>query len=332
MKVTIAIKALNEEDNIAQAIESALAALAEIGGGEVVLGDCASTDRTQEIAMRYPVRVLSLAAIEDRSCGAGAQLAYQGVRTEFFYLMDGDMTLLPGFLPQALAWLEAHPRFAGVGGNVNDRYLDNAEFLIREAGLSRDAHRRAGEVDRLDGGALYRTQAIRSVGYFADPDLHSFEEFDLAARLAVAGWKQARIDVDSVLHSGHRINGFALMWYRFTSGQMGGIGTLLRATIGKPHWRYTLSHLRQIYAVAAVVLWWLALLALIVAGRWPFMAVLVALPIVFLVYRRRSLYLGLYSFLYWNLTAVAVLRSFLTKPSRPRENGKTLAFRVLKEG
>ncbi|GGY96503.1 glycosyltransferase [Novosphingobium colocasiae] len=330
--VTIAIKAYNEADNIAAAIESALAAIAELGGGEVVLADCASTDGTAQIASRYPIRVLSLAKPDERSCGAGAQLAYQGVRTEFFYLMDGDMTLIPGFLPQALAWLQAHPDFAGVGGNVKDRYLENAEFLIREASLARDAHRREGPVDRLDGGGLYRAAAIEHLGYFADPALRSFEEFELAARLGVAGWKMARIDVDAVLHSGHRIDGLSLMWYRFTSGQMGGAGTLLRAALGKPHWRYTLAHLRQVRAVATVTGWWMLLLAGAIAGAWLAVALLVVIPAAFLGFRRRSLKLGLYSFLVWNLAAIATLRSFVEHPRRSSLQGKQLAFTVLHEG
>ena len=47
--VSIIIKALNEERGIAAAFESALAALPELGG-EVILADCASNDRTVEIA------------------------------------------------------------------------------------------------------------------------------------------------------------------------------------------------------------------------------------------------------------------------------------------
>jgi glycosyltransferase involved in cell wall biosynthesis len=332
MSVTVAIKAFNEEAHIADAIESALAAVAELGEGEVVLADCASTDGTREIAARYPVRLLCLDVPEERSCGAGAQLAYQGVGTEYFYLMDGDMSLLPGFLPQAFAWLKAHPGFAGVGGNVKDLYLDNAEFLIREASLARDAHRRAGPVDRLDGGGFYRKAAIEELGYFADPALRSYEEFELAARLAGAGWKLARIDADAVLHSGHRIDGLSLMWFRFRSGQMGGAGSLLRAALGKPHLRYTLAHLRQVRALIAIQVWWIVLLAAAVTGADLAAMILLTLPVCFLAVRRRSLSLGLYSFAYWNLTGVAVLRSFLARPAVPKAGGKRVAFSVLHQG
>ena len=60
IEVTVGIKALNEEKNICAAIESSLAAVAKVGG-EVVLADSCSTDRTVELASKYPVRVVQFA-------------------------------------------------------------------------------------------------------------------------------------------------------------------------------------------------------------------------------------------------------------------------------
>ena len=50
-RVSVIIKAFNEEKNICAAIESSLAAVAEMGG-EVILADSHSTDRTVELASR----------------------------------------------------------------------------------------------------------------------------------------------------------------------------------------------------------------------------------------------------------------------------------------
>ena len=47
MKVSVIIKALNEERNIIRAIESALIAIDKVGG-EVILADSLSTDHTVE--------------------------------------------------------------------------------------------------------------------------------------------------------------------------------------------------------------------------------------------------------------------------------------------
>lgn len=115
--VSIIIKALNEEQRIAAAIESALVALAGVGG-EVILADAASTDSTVAIALTYPIKVVRLERVEDRSCGAGAQLGFQYSRGEFLFLMDGDMRLHPDFLAAAVGYLKENPSVAGVGGAV----------------------------------------------------------------------------------------------------------------------------------------------------------------------------------------------------------------------
>ncbi|MGZ5887537.1 MAG: glycosyltransferase, partial [Ramlibacter sp.] len=116
-RVSVVIKALNEEANIAAAIETCLVALRDVGG-EVILADSCSTDGTVREASRYPVRIVQLARQSDRSCGAGPQLGYQHSQGEYVYIMDGDMKMVPGFLEQALTFLAQHPEIAGVGGRV----------------------------------------------------------------------------------------------------------------------------------------------------------------------------------------------------------------------
>ena len=56
MRVSVVIKALNEERHIEAAIVSALAAVAAVGG-EVILADSGSTDKTVEIARKFPIAV-----------------------------------------------------------------------------------------------------------------------------------------------------------------------------------------------------------------------------------------------------------------------------------
>ena len=57
--VSVIIKVLNEQANIAAAIESALAAVTGLDG-EVILADSGSTDRTLAIASDYPIRIVQL--------------------------------------------------------------------------------------------------------------------------------------------------------------------------------------------------------------------------------------------------------------------------------
>jgi GT2 family glycosyltransferase len=284
--------------------------------GRVVLADSGSDDRTVAIARDFPVRIVQLANRAERSCGAGAQLAFQDCDTEFFCLIDGDMMLQPGFLPAAIAYLRDHPDVAGVGGTVVERNLETEEFRIRAAAMSVESHRRAGRVDRLDGGGVYRVAAIRSVGYFSDRNLKSFEEFDLAARLTQAGWGLARIAIGAVDHHGHGGNGYRLLSRRLRSGQLSGAGQVLRAAVGRQHLPIVLRRLKHLRVAAAIWAWWGSVAASIAFA--PNIAfALIAVPVGFLIYRRRSVELGVFSFALWNATALGVLIGLFNRRVRP---------------
>lgn len=316
--ITVGIKALNEEKRIADALAHALKAV-EPFGGQVVLADSGSTDRTVEIARRFGVRIVQLENTRERCCGAAAQLAFQHADTEFFYLQDGDMVLNAAFLESALRCLREHPEVAGVGGNVVERLLESEEFQVRARAQQLEQHRRPGVVDRLDGGGLYRVAAVRETGYFADRNLHAFEEFDLAARLDAAGWKLMRIDVRSVDHYGHTEGGYRLMWRRFKSGYTEGAGQVLRAALGKRHAGFVLRRLRHLRHSVAVIAWWVALAAAAAAAP-PGLALLVPGPLLFLWLRRGSLRLAVYSAVYWNVGALGLITGLLRRriaPARP---------------
>lgn len=318
--VTVGIKALNEERHIAAALESAIAAVHPFGG-EVILADSGSSDRTIDIARGFEVTIVQLANPLERCCGAGAQLAFQHAGGEYFYLLDGDMVLDPEFLTHGIAYLSAHPEVAAVGGQVIEMNTQGEGFQIRAAQIEKSAHWQEGEVDRLDCGGLYRTAAVRQVGWFADRNLHAFEEFDVGARLRANGWKLARIARPAVKHYGHTLSGYHLLWRRIKSGYAGAPGEILRGAIGSRHLPIVLRDLGHVRHGFAVVLWWLLLIASLILphGAWLTVA-LIVVPCAFLSWRRGSLRLGLYSLTSWNVTAFGLISGFFRSrvtPARP---------------
>ena len=332
MKISIGIKAFNEERNIAVSIKSALDAVVP-WNGEVVLADCGSTDRTVDIAKTYPIRVVQLADPSQRSCGAAAQLAFQHSAGDYLYLLDGDMQLDPAFLSAAMDHMEANPGVAGVGGRVVERHLDNLEFQIRVAGAKDEPHRRSGTVDRLDGGGLYRRSAIQQLGYFTDRNLHSFEEFELGARLRAAQWQLVRMPVDAVQHYGHRTNAYRVLWRKMADGYTFGGGEALRAAVGAPHLAKVLQDFRQLRLWAAVIAWWIILIVISVspmtaANKTMLLASSAVAPIVFLSWRRKSIRHGFYSMLSWNLHAFGFLVGLLRSRQSPRD---PIHSRILRE-
>jgi hypothetical protein len=320
--VSIVIKALNEERHVAAAIESALATLDGIDG-EVILADSGSADRTVAIAARYPIKIVSLKRIEDRSCGAGVQLGYQYSAGRYVYLMDGDMRLRKEFLGPAVRFLENNAPFAGVGGLIVERETRNFEYVKRAT--ADDVDRRPGEVRRLDCGGLYRREAIAATGYFGDRNLHSIEELELGVRLVAAGWKLARIDVPAIDHYGHSGSAYAMLLRRWETGFAFGAGEILRAALGRGRLRLTLTRLRrEVALLAAVHLWWLCLIAVPLILEGPIAATLIIamlalLPFAVMAVRCRSIGVGVYSVAAWNVYAAGLWPGLLHARIDPSE-------------
>ena len=320
-RVSVIIKALNEEKRVVAAVESALAAV-QIVGGEVVLADSCSSDRTVALACAYPIRIVQLAHADERCCGVGPQLGYQHSLGDFVYILDGDMEMLSGFLPQALAFMQAHPEIAGVGGQVVEMNTSSLEYLARaERGMG---HMRAGEVDRLDMGGLYRGTAVEQAGYFSNRNLHSYEEFDLAVRLRVNGWKLWRLALNSVRHHGHDAPPYQLLARRWRSRYICGLGELVRSAWGQPHMRLVLSGVRELRLYAAVLAWWVVLLACLMAPapwilRLGAFSLLAVAPLVLMTWRKRSARKALFSVVSWCFNAAGLLRGLLAPQRSARE-------------
>lgn len=318
--VSIIIKAFNEERHIADAIEGALAALVGMGG-EVILADGASTDRTIAIAEKYPIKIVRLDDPADRSCGAGAQLGFQYSSGEFICLMDGDMRLQRPFLAAGIRALKEDPTLGGVGGAVIDHDADNLEYAQRVRRF--DPDRQPGPVTRLGGCGLYRRAAIAAAGYCTDRNLHGGEELELAARLRAAGWTLARIDCPAVDHFCHTGNPYRHLLRRIRVRNACGPGEIIRAAIGRPQFGYVARNDRNSMLCGLVGLWWCSIAGalLLGSGVWALLgaAALLVLPFAAMSFRWRSPRDGIYSVMVWNAHALCFLPGFLW-PRKPPAN------------
>lgn len=319
-RVSIVIKALNEENRIASAIETSLHALRNVGG-EVILADSCSSDRTVEIASRYPIKIIQLENPKERCCGIGPQLGYQHAQGEFIYILDGDMEMLDGFLDKAVHFMENRSDIAGVGGRIIEQNTTSLEYLSRTERHA--SHMEPGEVDRLDMGGLYRRAAVEQSGYFSNRNLHSYEEFDLAIRLRVRGWHLWRLPMPSVKHYGHDTPHYRLLIRRWKSQYICGLGELLRAALGQPHLPLALAGLRELKLYVATLIWLLALiisLALPMPGgyRLAIFTPLALAPFVLMSIRKRSVSKAVYSVVSWLINGLGVLRGFLRSQRPPQ--------------
>ena len=289
----------------------------------MILADSGSTDRTISISKKFPIKIFQLKNPQDRSCGAAAQLAFQHSSGEFFYLVDADMIVHKEFVTSAINYLEKNEGCAGVGGFIQERQIENQEFVLRAAALKRDRDKQLGIVSRLDGGGIYRSAAIREIGYFADRNLHSFEELDLGARLRQQNWKLVRFKILAADHFGHRLSGYKLLLLRLTSGYARGTGEVLKASFGRPHFYLILREFKHIRNSAIVIAWWLVIGTCIMV--LPLGSLLMAsvffffsMPIFLFSYQKGSLSLGIYKVAQWNITALGAVLGLFSRRIRPQ--------------
>lgn len=327
--VTVGIKVLNQATSIGAAIDSAIAAVRPFNGA-VIVADSGSSDGTVDVALQRGVGVVQLADVRERCCGAAAQLAWQHSETPYFFMMDGDMTISADFLPRALAYLEEHPDVAGCGGVVVERTFVNDEYRIRNVEMQKDPNRRAGDVAHLDGGGLYRSTAIQACGYFSDKNLHAFEEYELGQRLRERGWRLVRLPFSSVEHSGYTLSTYRLLMRKAQGGYLDAPGEVLRAALSRGRLAPVLRAFRPVRGVFGAYAYWGAMAVGAASGPgaagWLLLpAALTAVGCAGLAYRRRSVGRGVYSFVSWNLQALASIRGFL----RPRRAPTELASVVL---
>jgi glycosyltransferase involved in cell wall biosynthesis len=320
--LTIAIKCFNEEEKIANALQSAIAAADESGvKSEVVVADALSTDRTVEIARRYPVSVVLLKNENDRGCGAGVQLSYQFSQGEFVYFMDGDMELVPGFIAPALEALRSDPVLAGVGGLLRDTRESNAFDRLRNKNRP---SARPGEVSSLGGGGLYKRAAIDTAGgYAADANLKGYEEADLGMRLRAQGWRLQRLPIAAVRHTGHALGTASLLIRHWRSGRAMSGGVMLRKAIANT-WRW--DALRLLAHPIVTIVWWLLIVAATFAPtpatRTALVGALVALgaaALAGLMLRKRSLTHVVTSVIHWHYGAAAMLLGLFQRQRDPTQ-------------
>lgn len=314
--ISVSIKTLNEAECIEKTIDSIRQQLTDYPH-KIIVADSLSTDNTQQLASDKGVTVVSLTQPADRCCGVGHQLGYLYSEGEFILLMDGDMELEKGFIDSAVAFLTAHPEYAGVAGTVEMDDAANYEFKSRKQRLHKIYP--VGDSDHLGGGGLYRRSAIEKIGYLTNRNLHAYEEAELGMRLLNAGYKLHRLDIPYFSHTSHSMPTFKMLKYRWRSGYHQAPGELLRNAWGKPWLSNALKMVKN------EVIFLLYLLVLIIAILTFDLDVigLALLPLIAFTalktIKNRSLKNGIQSVINLSVLSVGLLKG-LTHPVRDPMN------------
>jgi N-acetylglucosaminyl-diphospho-decaprenol L-rhamnosyltransferase len=195
MRPGVYIPNFNAGEHLARALESLRAQTQEV---HVVVVDNGSTDGSDRmVAERFP-EVTLLALGENRGFGPALNLAIEAHPAEQVILFNNDAAAEPHFVEALLDELgagvdsvagvlvqERDPRLIDSAGVVADRTLMGFDHLHGEPLAAA-----AGGTDPLGptgGAALYRREALATVGGFDERMFLYYEDLDLALRLAARG-------------------------------------------------------------------------------------------------------------------------------------------------
>ena len=204
---------------------------------------------------------------------------------------------------------------AGVAGQLEELRPESHLSRIR-ASRAKATHEMSGEVDRLNGGGLYRREAIEQAGcYLTHAGLHAHEELELGLRLRAAGWKLLKTNSVSMRHAAHTDPPFKLLARRWRSYYALGPGELVRSAIGQPYLPRALREVRFNFAMWAY--WLLLLTGLLASFYQPVLIVFVlaalVLPVVAMSLRKRSITLGAYAVASWHVFAAGTARGLCSR-------------------
>lgn len=187
-KVSFVVIGRNEEQHLAACLNSILQVRYAAEQKEIIYVDNNSTDRSLEIARRFPITVVALTQ-QPSTPGLARNAGLQAASGEFVHFVDGDMTVDSEWLHAALPAF-ADERVAAVVGRLKEVHPHKTYYnRFFDLGWKTAP---LGEIEAPGGGGMFRTAALRALGGYDDA-LFGAEEIDLGYRLREINLKTVRI-------------------------------------------------------------------------------------------------------------------------------------------
>lgn len=186
--------------NEGERLEACLASL-EGKVAPVVYVDSGSTDGSIEAARAAGAEVVELdlsvpfTAARARNAGLGRlrEIAPGLERVQF---LDGDCTLVDGWIEAAQEALDAEPDLAVVCGRRRERFPDASRWNRM---IDAEWDTPVGDARACGGDALMRIAALDTVGGYRE-EMIAGEEPEMCFRMRSAGWRIRRIAVEMTAH------------------------------------------------------------------------------------------------------------------------------------
>jgi GT2 family glycosyltransferase len=208
-RVGVVVIGRNEGERLRRCLRSL-----DPGSRPTVYVDSGSTDGSPEVATSLGAEVvpldLSIPFTAARARNAGLdRLLKNAPEVELVQFVDGDCEVDPGWLPAAVAALDAQTDAVVVCGRRREKHPD-ASVYNRLCDLEWDTP--VGEALACGGDALIRVSALKSGGGYRD-NLIAGEEPELCVRMRGSGGRVLRLPAEMTLHDA-AMSTFRQWWSR----------------------------------------------------------------------------------------------------------------------
>ncbi len=190
----------NEGERLRVCLRSVLASR-DVGSIQVVYVDSGSTDDSVSFATSLNVAVVPLDMSQPFTAARARNQGFQRLlalapELRYVQFVDGDCELIADWMPQALAYLDAHPEVVAVCGRRRERFPERSVFNLL---CDQEWDTPVGEARACGGDAMMRVSAFQRAGGYRE-DLIAGEEPELCVRLRQAGGQIWRLPLEMTLH------------------------------------------------------------------------------------------------------------------------------------
>jgi glycosyltransferase involved in cell wall biosynthesis len=250
----IIIVSRNEEGIIGSSIQSAINAViyasSYVKSVEIILVDGNSTDKTVDIAGRFPITILQQKE-KYKGISAGRHVGYEYARPrcgKYVLFLDGDIILPETWLSDTIKYINQNPKVAGVSGPQKLLQINNKfEPTSSDVEASTSCHVYGSPKEYLHGAVLYRKKVLEVVGSF-DPSMLGEEDCELGFRIRQANFELHELNIPPTIHLIQKNK----TWFMHRAGYYRGLGQEIRK-----HFRTSLSRhiLRQYWFHFSLPIW-----------------------------------------------------------------------------
>ena len=210
----IVIIGRNEGKRLTECLKSVLNETKNYDNTKIIYVDSGSTDGSLETAQSLGIIAISLDSDRPFTAARGRNTGWkwllkQAPNLTYIQFMDGDCTLMSGWLEKAREMLETHPTIGVVCGRRREKFPDATPYN-RLADLEWNTP--IGEAKACGGDSLIRVEALQQVNGFND-SLICGEEPEMCIRLRGQGWKIWRLDEEMTAHDADMTR-FSQWWSR----------------------------------------------------------------------------------------------------------------------